>query len=108
MAVHFHDTYGTALANLVMALGRGVSVVDAAVAGLGGCPYAGPAASGNVATEDVVHLLHGTGVATGVDLEKLLDAGAYISHVLGRPPNSKAAIALLAKRERRLLSTAAK
>jgi hydroxymethylglutaryl-CoA lyase len=99
VAVHFHDTYGMALANLVASLGRGVAVVDAAVSGLGGCPYAGPSAAGNVATEDVVYLLRGMGVETGVDLDKLIDAGAYISRVLGRQPNSKAAMALLAKRD---------
>ena len=100
--MHFHDTYGTALANLLMALERGVSVVDAAVAGLGGCPYAGPSASGNVATEDIVYMLHGMGIETGVDMNKLLDASEYISKVIGRPPSSKAANALLAKREKLL------
>ena len=100
MAVHFHDTYGTALANLVTALGCGIRVVDSAVAGLGGCPYAGPTASGNVATEDVVYLLHGMGISTGVDLNQLLDAGRFVSSVLGRPPASKAATALFAKRAR--------
>mmetsp|Transcript_42482 Transcript_42482/g.96152 ORF Transcript_42482/g.96152 Transcript_42482/m.96152 type:complete len:319 (+) Transcript_42482:48-1004(+) len=100
LAVHCHDTYGMALANILAALEAGVSVVDAAVAGLGGCPYAGPTASGNVATEDVVYMLQGMGVETGVDLEKLLEASRFISAALGRPPNSKAARALLAQHER--------
>lgn len=100
LAVHFHDTYGTALSNILASLSGGVTVVDAAVAGLGGCPYAGPTASGNVATEDVVYMLHGMGVDTGIDLEKLLDAGAFISSVLGKPPASRAARALLARREK--------
>jgi hydroxymethylglutaryl-CoA lyase len=98
LALHAHDTYGQALANVVAALEAGVTVVDSAVAGLGGCPYAGPTASGNVATEDVVYMLHGMGIETGVDLDKLLDAGAFISQVLGRPPTSRTARALLARR----------
>jgi hydroxymethylglutaryl-CoA lyase len=72
-------------------------VVDAAVSGLGGCPYAGPTASGNVATEDVVYMLHGMGVETGVDLDKLLDAGVFVSDALGRMPASRTARALLAR-----------
>ena len=99
LAVHFHDTYGQALANIVVALQAGVSVVDSAVAGLGGCPYAGPTASGNVATEDVVYMLNGMGIKTGVDLDKLIDAGLYISDVLGRRPSSRTSQSLLAKRK---------
>ncbi len=93
LAVHFHDTYGQALANILACLELGVSTVDAAVAGLGGCPYA-RGASGNVASEDVVYLLNGLGIETGIDLERLAAAGAYICAVLGRPPSSKVALAL--------------
>ncbi|EQC33281.1 hydroxymethylglutaryl-CoA lyase, mitochondrial [Saprolegnia diclina VS20] len=93
LAVHFHDTYGQALANILVALQEGVSVVDSAVAGLGGCPYA-KGASGNVATEDVVYMLHGLGIETGVDLAKVMEAGSFISTVLDRPTSSKAARAL--------------
>lgn len=88
LAAHFHDTYGQALANLLMALGEGISVIDSAVAGLGGCPYA-KGASGNVATEDVVYMLDGMGIETGVDLNTLIDAGRFISAALGRLPGSK-------------------
>ncbi|CAL8271992.1 unnamed protein product [Merluccius merluccius] len=88
LAVHCHDTYGQALANILVALQMGVSVVDSSVAGLGGCPYA-QGASGNVATEDVVYMLHGLGIQTGVDLSKLMDAGAFICHSLNRRTNSK-------------------
>jgi hydroxymethylglutaryl-CoA lyase len=88
LAVHCHDTYGQALANILIALQNGVSVVDASVSGLGGCPYA-PGAAGNVATEDVVYMLNGLGIHTGVNLDKLLDAGQYISEFLGRKPASK-------------------
>lgn len=94
LAVHFHDTYGQALANIYATLDLGISVVDSAIAGLGGCPYA-PGASGNVATEDVLYMLRGLGIETGVDLDKLLDAGAYITAMLGRKNQSKAATALL-------------
>ncbi|KJS75151.1 MAG: hydroxymethylglutaryl-CoA lyase [Comamonadaceae bacterium BICA1-1] len=94
---HFHDTYGQALANTLAALQLGVAQFDASVAGLGGCPYA-RGASGNVATEDLVYLLHGMGVHTGVDLEALVEAGAYISAALGRPSGSRVARALLARR----------
>ena len=94
---HFHDTYGQALANVYACLEMGVHVFDASVAGLGGCPYA-KGATGNVATEDVVFLLHGLGIETGIDLDALVDAGATISGVLGRPPVSRVARALLAKR----------
>jgi hydroxymethylglutaryl-CoA lyase len=95
---HFHDTYGMALANVYACLELGVHCFDASVAGLGGCPYA-KGATGNVATEDVVYLLHGLGIATGIDLDALVDAGAFVSGVLGRPPASRVARALLARRE---------
>ncbi|MCL1125593.1 hydroxymethylglutaryl-CoA lyase [Shewanella surugensis] len=95
LALHFHDTYGQALANILACLETGVSVVDASVAGLGGCPYA-KGASGNLATEDLVYMLHGLGIDTGVDLIKLAKAGQEISQVLGRPNASKVANALLA------------
>jgi len=94
---HFHDTYGQALANILACLELGVHTFDTSIAGLGGCPYA-KGATGNVATEDVVYMLHGMGIATGLDLAALVDAGAYISAVLGRAPVSRAARALLAKR----------
>jgi hydroxymethylglutaryl-CoA lyase len=90
IAVHFHDTYGQALANVLAALERGVATVDAAVGGLGGCPYA-PGASGNLATEDLVYMLDGLGVETGVDLEAVLAAGRFIAEQLRRPPGSKVA-----------------
>lgn len=99
MAVHFHDTYGQALANIYAALEVGVAQVESSVAGIGGCPYA-KGATGNVATEDVVYLLHGLGIETGIDLDALVDAGAFISGVLGRKPVSRVANALLAKRAR--------
>ncbi len=94
---HFHDTYGQAVANTLAALAMGVWQFDTAVAGLGGCPYA-KGATGNVATEDVVYMLHGMGIETGVDLDKLVDAGEFISKALGRPTQSRVAKALLAKR----------
>jgi hydroxymethylglutaryl-CoA lyase len=90
LAVHFHDTYGQALANILACLELGVAVIDSAVAGLGGCPYA-KGATGNVATEDVVYMLNGMGITTGVDLAKLAAAGRMISAVLGRDPASKVA-----------------
>lgn len=93
LAVHFHDTYGQALANIYAALQMGVAVVDSAVAGLGGCPYA-RGASGNVASEDVLYLLQGLGIETGVDLDKLVAAGNYISAELGRESNSRVARAM--------------
>lgn len=96
LAVHCHDTYGQALVNIYAALEKGVAVVDSSVAGLGGCPYA-KGATGNVASEDVLYMLNGLGLRTGVDLDKLAAAGRYISGVLGRPPASKAAQALAAK-----------
>lgn len=96
LAVHCHDTYGQALANIYAALQLGISTVDSSIAGLGGCPYA-KGASGNVASEDVVYMLHGLGIATGVDLNALLRAGQMICRQLGREPASKAARALAAK-----------
>ncbi|XP_077476828.1 hydroxymethylglutaryl-CoA lyase, mitochondrial isoform X1 [Stigmatopora argus] len=90
LAVHCHDTYGQALANILVALQMGVSVVDSSVSGLGGCPYA-QGASGNVATEDVVYMLHGLGIQTGVDIAKLMDAGAFICRSLNRKTGSKVA-----------------
>jgi hydroxymethylglutaryl-CoA lyase len=94
---HFHDTYGQALANIYASLELGVQNFDASVAGLGGCPYA-KGATGNVATEDVVFLLNGLGIETGIDLDALVDAAAFISGVLGRKPVSRVANAVLAKR----------
>ncbi|MCV0441178.1 MAG: hydroxymethylglutaryl-CoA lyase [Hydrogenophaga sp.] len=94
---HFHDTYGQALSNTLAALEMGVWNFQSSVAGLGGCPYA-KGATGNVATEDVVYLLHGMGIDTGIDLDALVDAGAWISEQLGRPTGSRVARALLAKR----------
>ena len=94
---HFHDTYGQALSNTLAALQMGVWNFQSSVAGLGGCPYA-KGATGNVATEDVVYLLHGMGIETGIDLDALVDAGAWISERLGRPSGSRVGRALLAKR----------
>jgi len=94
---HFHDTYGQALANIYACLELGIHTFDASVAGLGGCPYA-KGATGNVATEDVVFMLQGMGIDTGIDLDALVDAGGYISGVLGRPPVSRVGRALLTKR----------
>ena len=96
LAAHFHDTYGQALANLHAVMQCGISVIDSSVAGLGGCPYA-KGATGNVATEDVVYMLNGMGIETGVDMDKLLEAGRFISDFLGREPVSRAATALLRK-----------
>ena len=96
LAGHFHDTYGQALANIYAALELGVATFDCSVAGLGGCPYA-KGATGNVASEDVVYLLEGLGIETGVDLTKLRSAGRYISDLLGRPTMSRVARALDAK-----------
>lgn len=96
LAVHFHDTYGQALANILAALELGIGVVDSSVAGLGGCPYA-KGASGNVATEDVVYMLNGMGISTGVDLDKLAKVGRTVLQQLGRAPASKVAQALAAK-----------
>jgi len=97
LAVHFHDTYGQALANILACLELGVAVVDSAVAGLGGCPYA-KGATGNVASEDVLYMLNGLGVETGIDMDKLWSAGRYISHFLGRQPVSKVSNALAGRR----------
>ncbi len=97
LAGHYHDTRGMAIANVYAALQMGVNVFDAAVGGLGGCPYA-PGASGNVATEDVAWLLRGLGIASGVDLARLVDTSAWISGQLGRAPASKVARAALAGR----------
>jgi isopropylmalate/homocitrate/citramalate synthase len=97
LAVHLHDTYGQALANLYAALEMGVATADSSVAGLGGCPYA-KGASGNVATEDVVYMLDGLGIETGVALDKVFEAGRFICDALGREPTSKVAKALAAKR----------
>lgn len=88
LAVHFHDTYGQALGNILVALQMGINVVDSSVAGLGGCPYA-KGASGNVATEDVVYLLNGLGIRTNVDIEKVIEAAKFISQHVGRRPVAK-------------------
>jgi hydroxymethylglutaryl-CoA lyase len=96
LAAHFHDTYGQALANIYAVMQLGVTVIDGSVAGLGGCPYA-KGASGNVASEDVLYMLNGLGIETGVDLGKLVAAGRYISDVLGRPSGSKVSRALTGK-----------
>jgi len=97
LAAHFHDTYVQALANIHAVLQCGISVIDSSVAGLGGCPYA-KGATGNVATEDVVYMLEGMGIDTGVDMDKLLEAGKFISDFLGREPVSRAATALLRRK----------
>ena len=94
---HYHDTYGQALANTLAVMEMGVWQFDASIAGLGGCPYA-KGATGNVATEDVVYMLHGMGIETGIDLDRLIDAGQYICAQLGRKSSSRAATALLNKR----------
>jgi hydroxymethylglutaryl-CoA lyase len=99
LACHFHDTYGQALANILAALECEVAVFDSSVAGLGGCPFA-PGAAGNVASEDLLYMLDGMGIETGVDLKKLVEAGEFISAHLGRPTGSKVAKALAAKRGR--------
>jgi hydroxymethylglutaryl-CoA lyase len=99
LAMHFHDTYGQALANLCAGMEEGVFVIDSAAGGLGGCPYA-PGATGNVATEDVVYMLEGMGIPTGVDMDKLLAATNQMSTLLGRPPVSRVASALNAKRSK--------
>jgi hydroxymethylglutaryl-CoA lyase len=94
---HFHDTYGQALVNTLASAGNGRVELPHVLAGLGGCPYA-KGATGNVATEDVVYMLHGMGIETGIDLDKLIDAGVYISEALGREPNSRASKAIRTKR----------
>ena len=96
LAMHFHDTYGQALANLYAGMEEGCRVIDSAAGGLGGCPYA-PGATGNVATEDVVYMLEGMGIATGVDMAKLVAATNVVSGLIGRPPVSRVAAALNAK-----------
>jgi hydroxymethylglutaryl-CoA lyase len=103
---HFHDTYGQALANIYACLEMGIHTFDASVAGLGGCPYA-KGATGNVGTEDVLFMLNGLGIETGVDIEKLIDAAAFISGVLGRKPVSRSGNALMAKRAAKLEAAAA-
>ena len=95
-AAHFHDTYGQALVNLYTALEYGVATIDSAVSGLGGCPYA-KCASGNVATEDVVYMLNGMGISSGVDMQQLLATSQFVEKLLNRPPISKVASALLGK-----------
>src|SRR6202142_1381649 len=97
LAMHFHDTYGQALANLYAGMEEGARVIDSAAGGLGGCPYA-PGATGNVATEDVAYMLEGLGIPTGVDMAKLVAATNGISRLIGRPPLSRVAAALNAKR----------
>jgi len=98
IAMHFHDTYGQGVANVLASLEEGISVFDSSVAGLGGCPYA-PGASGNVATEDVLYLLHGMGIKTGVDLDAVAVIGGWISGVLNRANAARAGRAILAKKE---------
>lgn len=99
LAGHYHDTWGMAIANVYASLEAGMNVFDASIAGLGGCPYS-PGASGNVATEDVVHLLHGLGIETGIVLDQLVDTSAWISGELARAPVSKVTQATLARRAR--------
>ena len=96
LAMHFHDTYGQALANLYAGMEEGVRVIDSAAGGLGGCPFA-PGATGNVATEDVIYMLEGMGIATGIDMQRLLVATNEITRLIGRPPASRVATALNAK-----------
>jgi hydroxymethylglutaryl-CoA lyase len=98
LAGHYHDTYGQALANIYASLELGVATFDSSIAGLGGCPYAA-GASGNVATEDVVYMLHGLGIETGVDLDKLVGIGQWICGILKKEPSSKAGRAIAAKRK---------
>src|ERR1700693_159589 len=100
LAMHFHDTYGQALANLYAGMEEGARVIDSAAGGLGGCPYA-PGATGNVATEDVVYMLEGMGIATGGDMSKLVAATHEVSRLIGRPPVSRVAAAISAKRAAR-------
>jgi hydroxymethylglutaryl-CoA lyase len=99
LAGHYHDTYGQALANIYASLELGVATFDSSVAGLGGCPYA-KGASGNVATEDVVYMLHGLGIRTGIDLDKVVDIGQWICGVIGKEPASKAGKAIAARKAR--------
>lgn len=95
IAMHFHDTYGQGVANVLASLEEGISVFDSSVAGLGGCPYA-PGATGNVATEDVLYLLQGLGIETGIDLRAVAETGAWITGLLGKPNGSRAGTAILA------------
>ncbi|GAX26326.1 hydroxymethylglutaryl-CoA lyase [Fistulifera solaris] len=97
IAVHFHDTYGQGLVNILVSLEQGITTIDSSVAGLGGCPYA-KGASGNVATEDVVYMLHGMGIETGIDLTKLVGAAEFICALLGKPTRSKVGAAIAATR----------
>jgi hydroxymethylglutaryl-CoA lyase len=97
IAVHFHDTYGQGLVNILVSLEQGITTIDSSVAGLGGCPYA-KGASGNVATEDVLYMLHGMGLETGIDLMKLVDAAEFICALLGKPTRSKVGAAIAATR----------
>jgi hydroxymethylglutaryl-CoA lyase len=99
LAMHFHDTYGQALANLYAGLEEGARVIDSAAGGLGGCPYA-PGATGNVATEDVLYMLEGMGVPMGVDMDRLIAATNSVAALLGRPPVSRVVNALNAKNKR--------
>ena len=99
LAVHFHDTYGQALANVLAALEKGITVVDSSVAGLGGCPYA-PGASGNLASEDLLYMLNGMGIETGVDLDALSETGRFISDALKRQPASKTNAAMAHRMEK--------
>ena len=102
LAGHFHDTYGQALANILVSLQHGINVFDSAVSGLGGCPYA-KGATGNVSTEDLVYMLYGLNIETGVDFDALLEAGQFISKALNKPtPNSKVAVAVENKRKAKL------
>ncbi len=105
LAAHFHDTYGQALANLLAVMEEGVATIDSSIAGLGGCPFA-PGASGNVASEDVLYMLNGLGVFTGVGLEVVIEAGREICEVLGREPDSKVVRALAGQSRRQASGTA--
>src|SRR6185369_14962020 len=100
LALHLHDTRGTALANALVGLTLGITTFDAAVGGLGGCPYA-PGAAGNLATEDLVYMLHGLGIASGVDLEKLVEAGELAQGLIGRKLSGKYLQAALGEREKK-------
>ncbi len=97
LAIHCHDTYGMALVNILQALEQGIRVIDSSCGGLGGCPYAGKGVSGNVATEDVLHMLNGLGVKTGVSMDKVLEASRFIMSVLGRKSVSRVGQALECK-----------
>ncbi|KDQ12422.1 hypothetical protein BOTBODRAFT_176371 [Botryobasidium botryosum FD-172 SS1] len=99
LAAHYHDTYGMGVANVLTAVAAGIRTIDSSVAGLGGCPYS-PGATGNVATEDVVHALHGIGMTTGIEMGKLVETGAWISNILSRPNASRAGTAWLASQKR--------